>query len=125
MGLRILLVEDDAEIRRILRRSLKDEGYEVHEAANGDEALRAFQAEPFDLVVTDILMPERDGLEIIVSIRREVPGTKIIAISGAPNQDLFLDNAAGLGAARVLAKPFSPRQLTALVKEMTSGPATS
>jgi CheY-like chemotaxis protein len=125
MGVRILLVEDDAEIRRVLRRALKGEGYEVHEAANGDEALQAFQTEPFDLVVTDILMPERDGLETIVSIRREVPSIKIIAISGAPNQELFLDNASGLGATRVLAKPFTPRQLNALVKEMLSSPTAT
>ena len=116
MSTSILVAEDDESVRDVIRRSLEQAGYSVCEAANGEEAIRALDAVPFDLVITDILMPERDGLETILYLRRSSPRTKVIAISGAAN-DLFLTDAAGLGAARVLTKPFKPDELLSLVAE--------
>lgn len=110
----ILLAEDDDQIRQMLRVCLERAGYGVCEAADGDEARRALDLTPFDLVITDIVMPGKDGLETILFVRRHRPGTRIIAISGHDNP-LFLTNAAGLGATHVLAKPFTPSQLLDLV----------
>ncbi len=98
-------------------RSLEQAGYDVCEAANGDEAIRALRATNFNLVVTDILMPEKDGFETIMYLRKEQPGTKVIAISGGENR-LFLESAAGLGATRILTKPFRPSELIQAVKEL-------
>ncbi len=117
MNASILVAEDDELIRSTIRRSLEQRGYDVCEAANGAEAIRALRAEPFDLVITDILMPEKDGLETIRHLRKELPAVKIIAISGNENQ-LFLDSASGLGATRSLAKPFRPSELLELVAEL-------
>lgn len=110
MSQSILIADDDAQIRRLLRVSLEADGYKVYEAANGDEAIRVACDAPFDLVITDVLMPERDGLEMIMFLRRQAPNAKIIAISGA-DSGLFLENARGLGASATLAKPFSPSEL--------------
>lgn len=117
----VLIAEDDEAIRGLVRQCLEGAGYDVCEAANGNEALRALRAMPFDLVITDILMPEKDGLETIVFVRKHRPQTKVIAISGNQNQ-LFLNNACGLGAARVLTKPFRPRELLDLVTELLGTP---
>ncbi len=115
MNQNILVVEDDPEVRHLIRRTLEDAGYDVCEAANGKEADKAVKAAPFDLVITDILMPEQDGLETIIHLRRTTPGTKIIAISGTQNE-LFLRDARGLGASAILAKPFQPAALLDIVK---------
>ena len=73
----------------------------------------------FDVVITDILMPERDGLETLQHTRKTQPDAKVIAITGAAN-DLYLDNARGLGASRVFQKPFKLKEIAAAVKELTS-----
>ena len=117
----VLVADDNDEVRSLIRRSLERAGYGVCEAANGEEAVRALRTMSFDLVVTDIFMPEKDGLETIVYLRREAPGTKIIAISGG-DTDLFLTDARGLGATDVLAKPFTPRQLLQLVTAVLAAP---
>jgi CheY-like chemotaxis protein len=106
----ILIVEDDAEVRHLIRHTLASSGYDVSEASNGAEAVRTIKATPFDLVITDILMPEQDGLETIIFLRRNAPNTKIIAISGTQNE-LFLRDARGLGAGATLTKPFQPAAL--------------
>lgn len=110
----ILIAEDDDQVRRVIRLALERAGYDVCEAADGEEARRALGVAPFDLVITDIVMPGKDGLETIMFLRRNHPGTPVIAISGHDNP-LFLSNAAGLGATHVLAKPFTPSRLLDLV----------
>lgn len=119
MSHRILVADDNEQVRSVIRRSLEFAGYSVREVANGEEAVRALHATAFDLVITDILMPEKDGLETIMYLRRENPGTKVIAISGAANE-LFLTDARGLGAVSVLAKPFTPDDLLRLVRSVLS-----
>jgi len=96
-------------MRRVLRRVLEKEGHEVVEASNGAEALRQHQATPAELVITDILMPEKDGLEVIMALRRQTPELKIIAMSGGGrfNQAEALHMAEPLGAFATLRKPFA------------------
>lgn len=124
MAQNILVAEDDEQVRSVIRMALESNGYDVCEAANGEEAVRACQTAPFDLVIADILMPEMDGLETIMFLRKEMKDVKIIAISGSENQ-LFLNNAAGLGATSILPKPFSPAQLLTAVREALSGPSAT
>lgn len=117
---RILIMEDDAQIQLMLKGALEDEGYEVWVTSNGKEGKQCWQKEPFDLVITDLLMPEKEGLEIITELRRESPNTKIIAISGGlPNNALdILDLAKRLGANRTFGKPVSLPDFLKSVEEM-------
>lgn len=118
----ILIADDDDAVRQIMRISLQQAGYDVCEAANGAEAIRALRTTPFDLIITDILMPEQDGLETIMHVRRQNPNLKVLAISGADNT-LFLANAAGLGATQILRKPFQVSALLAAVASLLQVPA--
>ncbi len=110
----ILIVDDEEQIRQLIRTTFEEAGYRVAEASNGKEALAQYRIAPTDLVVTDILMPDQDGLECISTLRRESPNVKIIAITGG--SDIigvlgFLDVAKMLGAHRTLQKPFEMKAL--------------
>lgn len=113
----ILIVDDDAPIRSVLRRKLEQYQYDVCEAADGNEAIRALETTRFDLVITDIIMPEKDGIETICFLRLKQPEVKIIAIS-APSNQLFLESARGLGAERVFTKPLKLAELADAVQEL-------
>ena len=114
---RILLAEDDRQVREVLQEMLEFEGYEVVTAATGSEALRRLKSEPPDLVVTDILMEDIDGMELISIIRRDNPTLPVIAISGGGklNADFYLNMSAQLGADLQLEKPFTPDELKSAV----------
>ncbi len=118
--LRILIMEDDEQIQLMLKGALEDEGYEVRVTSNGKEGRQCWQKEPFDLVITDLLMPEKEGLETITALRCESPNTKIIAISGGvKNNDLdILALAKRLGANRTFGKPISLPDFLKSVEEM-------
>ena len=107
---RILIIEDDAQLRRLLRQLLETAGHEVREASSGSDGLQTALEVPLDLLITDILMSNGDGLETIREFRRLYPQVKIIAISGGGVLgDLdFLDVAERFGAHQTLHKPFSP-----------------
>ncbi len=117
---RILVIDDEPQVRAFLRNTLEGSGHDVSEAADGDAGLRAFEARPADLVITDIVMPGREGLETIRMLRQYDPALKIIAISGAGRVGGydFLDIARKFGAARGLAKPFGDSQLLSTVQDM-------
>ena len=117
---KVLITDDEAGVRSFLRTALEQAGYEVVEAADGKEALREFTKHRFDLLITDIVMPEKEGLETIQSIRRRYPDTPILAISGAFGGQ-FLQAAQLLGAKAVLAKPIAPEELVAKVAELLQG----
>lgn len=106
---RILVIDDEEPIRRLVRLALAKEGHEVLEATNGRDALRLHQTGPADLVITDILMPEKDGLEVIMALKFQAPGIKIIAMSGGGRfqQTEALHMAEPLGAFATLRKPFA------------------
>jgi CheY-like chemotaxis protein len=116
----ILLVDDHENVREMLKTSLVRNKYTVLEASNGKEAIARFKPSVVDLLITDILMPEEDGLKAIMRIRELKPDIKIIAISGGgkagPNNYLCLAKA--LGADHTLTKPFSVNELLARVKEL-------
>ncbi|MEW6262107.1 MAG: response regulator [Thermodesulfobacteriota bacterium] len=117
---RILVIEDDENTRDVLRQMLNRSGYEVVEARDGKEGLKLYRMEPADLVITDILMPEKEGIQTIMELRREFPWVKIIAISGGGvvGPETYLTMARELGADRTLSKPFTLTALVALVKEL-------
>jgi len=110
----ILVVDDEDQIRQLIRATFEEAGYRVAEANNGKDALAQYRLAPTDLVVTDILMPDEDGLECIATLRRESPNVKIIAITGGSDMIGvlgFLDVAKMLGAHRTLQKPFEMKAL--------------
>ena len=116
----IMIVDDDANLRQLLRRILRRAKYDVVEAANGQEALVLFRQQPTDLVITDLFMPQQDGLETISALRRLNNHLPIIAISGggAAAQFDMLRAASLLGAARVLMKPFSIEEVHAALRDL-------
>ena len=114
---KILVIDDDSLVRDTIVRILERKGYMVLVAADGVRGLRMFHTEQPDLVITDIIMPEKEGLETIREIRGNRPDAKIIAISGGArigNMD-FLRMAGELGASEIMPKPFDPADLVSLV----------
>jgi CheY-like chemotaxis protein len=106
---RILLVDDEEPIRMALSQALQDEGHTITEAPNGVDCLRLYNTERHDLVITDILMPDQEGLQTIMMLRKICPDVKIVVISGGArvNSVNFLEIAKKLGADAILQKPFS------------------
>lgn len=111
----ILVAEDDGQLRSALRCELERCGYDVCEAADGNEALAALEAVPFALVIADVTVPKRDGIEILDYVRKECPVTPVIII-GTPGDDLYLESARGLGAAYTLFKPVQFEELDSVVR---------
>ena len=110
----ILVVDDDLPVLRTIARVLEADGHRVRTAPGAREALRAFAAEPAELVMVDIHMPDMDGIEFIRQFRQEVPDTPVIAMSGGSDfmlHDLGLEASRRLGVAVTLAKPPSREQL--------------
>ncbi|MDH4344550.1 MAG: response regulator, partial [Nitrospira sp.] len=105
----VLVVDDQDQVRQLIRETLEQAGYEVEEASNGKEGVERYRAKSSDLIIMDLLMPDQDGLEAIMTLRREFPDTRVIAMTGASDTigvlDL-LDVAKMFGARRTLHKPF-------------------
>ena len=120
---KILLVDDDEGLRKGLRLTLTRHGHEVVEVANGAKAWVTFQARPADLVIMDLIMPEKEGLETIREFRRNGAKTKILAISGGGRVDArnLLAIAEQMGADKALAKPFTYEELDAVLKILLPG----
>lgn len=115
---RIFIIEDNPELREMLCRLMVAEGHLVTLACNGQEAQTLDWKQPPDLVITDIYMPDRDGLEVISDLQKKRLGTKIIAITGRATAGGVLAMATALGAVRVLTKPFQPEELVEIVNEV-------
>ncbi len=119
---RILLIEDNDSVRTVLREALELAGHTVIEARNGAEGLALFPQAGADLVITDIVMPDKDGLDVLAALREQVPPVNIIAISGARDSaEDYLDLAHRMGAMKVLLKPFSIAVLIAAIDELLTG----
>ena len=114
---RILLIDDDDLSRKAVQRMLERAGFEVFSTSSGREALARYDTDKADLVITDLIMPETDGLEIIQELRRTDPGSRILAISGGGRVDAdeYLSVARKFGAVGVLPKPFTAQELTQAV----------
>jgi len=117
---RILVIDDDRKLRDVMSRALERAGHTVFEADDGAAGIRLYREHGPDLVITDIFMPERDGLQTIVQLRREFTGVKIIAISGGDQSGSldFREHAEVLGASRTLRKPFDKAELVKIVHEL-------
>src|SRR5690242_19230714 len=112
----VLIIDDDAEYRQGLKIFLEHRNYAVLEAANGKEGLRVLDEKPVDLVLTDILMPEQEGIETIQAIRRERPELKIIAMSGSEPVTLRIAEKRGASATFSKSVPF--RQLAEMAAKV-------
>ena len=112
----VLLVDDEPQIREILRELLEERGCKVFEAQNGREAFHVCQTEKVEVLITDLLMPEQEGIETIQRFRNAYPQMKIIAISGAPA--VYLDVAKALGADATFRKPLHLTSISRLVGRM-------
>jgi len=121
--IRILVIEDEASVRHGLVRVLANAGYTVVETANGADGLRLWREAGADLVLTDILMPETNGIEVILELQRSAPGLPVVAMSaGERSRDFaLLAEAKVLGAVNLLRKPFSRDELLAVVAAALGG----
>lgn len=116
--LRVLVVDDEAAIRKLVRQVLEQSGHHVDDFENGRLGIEALHAVRYDLVITDLVMPEMEGIELISIIKRRWPHVPVIAMSGGGRVDDGdgLEIALELGAAVVLAKPFALDELRQAVK---------
>jgi len=117
---RILIIDDDPQILDMIGQTLEREGHEVIDASDGKEGLKLYRENPTDLIITDIIMPEKEGIETIMELRRDFPDVKIIAISGGGRIDAeqYLSMAQKLGAQRTFAKPVARAELLKAVREL-------
>ena len=113
----ILIIDDEPHLCALLRKALEGIGYVVATATNGRDGLQRFRLQPANLVITDLFMPEQDGLETIERLIRQYPSVKIIAMTGERGADTLLQTAEMLGANRILKKPFELKELFSLVRE--------
>lgn len=115
---RILLIDDDDALRGVIAQSLEHAGHTVVQAADGRQGVDLFHATSIDLVLTDLVMPGKEGVETIIELHQKKPSLPIIAMSGGmPRSNMYLEIAAKLGARRTLAKPFMPQELLAAIND--------
>ncbi|HEY1798512.1 MAG TPA: response regulator [Stellaceae bacterium] len=119
---KVLVIDDDILVRRTISRILQHGGYEVTLAEDGAKGVAKFRSERPDLVITDIIMPEQEGIETIIQLLRDDPAARIIAVSGGGRLGSmdFLTVANKLGAAAILRKPFEPAELLGCVERALS-----
>jgi CheY-like chemotaxis protein len=115
----ILLIDDEAPFRSVIKQVLQNAGYDVVEAADGAEGIRYFHEKPADMIITDIIMPEKEGIETIIELKEAYPAVKMIAMSGGGwyGTDIDFDMAKKLGA-HTLDKPFALQELLDVVNEL-------
>ena len=122
----VLVVDDAPELRELVERVLTRHGYRVRTVNDGDGAMRVLDQGGVDLLITDVVMPGRDGIEVLLDVQEQYPQLPVIVMSGGGMFDptLYLDNATGLGAHRTLRKPFTMGDLLDAVRELVSPPAS-
>lgn len=118
----ILVIDDDQEVRDFLVAVLERAGHEVSTAGNGRDGVAMFREHAVQVVITDIIMPEKDGIETILDLRREHPDLKVIAISGGgrTTPENYLHSARLLGADRAMRKPFKNEEILRAIDELTA-----
>jgi DNA-binding response OmpR family regulator len=119
---RILVVDDNEDLRNTIGALLQADGFDVALAADGQAALAAHQATPADVVLTDLFMPDKDGIETIVELRRLSPQLKIVAMSGwtSTQGSDYLQVAREIGASVTLQKPFDPEELSRVLRRLVT-----
>ncbi len=117
---RILIIEDEEMMREFLRELLEEAGYQVEEAENGVVGVELYRKAPADLVITDLFMPEKDGIEAVLELQSDFPEVKIIAVSGGSRMGRIdlLSVVGDLGVQRVFRKPFHTSEVLEAVKEL-------
>ncbi len=125
--LRILIVEDDLDLQATLKKALELAGHDVHTANDGDQASRLMKTLPVDLVITDLLLPEKDGIGLISEIKTRHPDVPVIAISGGGigKAEHYLRLAKLMGAHRVLTKPIKIPDLLQAIEHLSNPPRAS
>jgi CheY-like chemotaxis protein len=120
--IRILIVDDEDVPRQRLRAALDGAGHEVLESADGEEALRTLDREPIDLVITDVVMPDLDGIELLRTLRKEHPGVRTIVLSASDysQDEIFLTMARLLGAVAAFRKSVDPKRLLEVVRDVAA-----
>ena len=115
----ILIIDDETPIRSMVRLILERAGYTVREAQDGIEGIRVFRETPADLVITDLIMPNKDGIGMIIELKKDFPELKIIAMSGGGlnRPEGYLRGAQKLGAACTLSKPLNRNDLLRAVRD--------
>ncbi|MFH1497875.1 MAG: response regulator [Verrucomicrobiota bacterium] len=124
--LRVLIIDDHEELRVMLCRALQEQGHLTHGAQDGAVGLKVMAQHPVDLVITDLVMPDQEGIETIMMVRKQYPDVRILAMSGghqARNAMPYLELAARLGAHGTLEKPFSIDELTLKIESILPPPA--
>ena len=119
---RILVIDDEAQMREVLCQALERRGHTVDQAGDGREAMHRLAERQPDLVITDLVMPEMEGIETIQALRRKYPAIPIIAISGGGRlePENYLALAGQIGANRTFAKPFRMEEIVSAVRELTT-----
>jgi two-component system response regulator PilR (NtrC family) len=117
---RILIVDDEDDVVFVIRRLLKENGYDICEAPNGWVALRLFQAQFFDLIITDLRMPMLDGISFLHEVKKLDPATPVIILTAFATPESAAAAVEG-GASLYLAKPFKAKELLDVVKRMLGG----
>ena len=124
----ILIVDDEDSVRKMVRSMLSNSGFNFHEATNGNEALKIFNDSDIDLIITDIVMPEKHGIDLIMELKKSRPELPVIAISGGggvTGRFDYLEIAKVVGAVNILKKPFTADTLRGLVNEFSEKKAAS
>ncbi len=116
----ILIIDDESKVRLLLRKMFESRGYTVSEAADGNEGIALYRQKPADLIITDLIMPEKEGIETIIELKREYSDIKIIAMSGGGRLQHtgYLEVAKRLGAAFTFEKPIRREDLLQAVKQL-------
>ena len=114
---RILVIDDDPDLRTLLEQTLKQAGYEVILAADGQEGMERYRRSPAELVITDLYMPNQDGLDTIRELRSCFPRVAIVAMTGRPGTGTMLSIAQNATDVGILRKPFLPDELIAAVEK--------
>jgi CheY-like chemotaxis protein len=122
----ILIIDDEPQIRSMLKLMLERDGYEVAEAPDGVEGIRIYRQNPADLIITDLIMPNKDGIGVIIDLKKEFPNVKIIAMSGGGlnKPEGYLKGAKKLGAACTLTKPIDRGEMLKAIKDVLTPPSS-
>ena len=117
---KVVVIDDDAQIRRVIELKLRTRGYEVITAVNGKEGLNLIKSKQPDVVITDIIMPEKEGIEVITELQRDFPSVKIIVISGGGRvgPEEYLNLAKTMGLKHTFIKPFTCNEILEAVNEL-------
>jgi len=117
---RILVIDDQDSIRRVVRRALEQDGHEVFDASDGELGMEILESHSFDVVITDIFMPGQDGIVTLRQVRKRFPQVKVIVISGGDATGMMdlRQDAELLGAVKSLQKPFNAREIMDVVRSV-------